>query len=639
MIHDTNKVTVTNNVAYEHKGHCIATETGTEEDNRYLHNLVARTRLLPAGQDNGQSDTAGQHNKHQATSYLVRNMRNEFVGNVAAGSVSQCWWTEMRKDRWLNTFNEPQLSTGPVSSFRDNVAHSCKDAGFVTYFRGWKPVGTHHNPGGVLDNMKIYKNPYNGWKSHQTGPIKFTNSLFADNEVHLMYGNGNWEVHLENSVVDDASEDWRVRLGKGCPGGGAGVKHSMNRWATSAERSMAFTNVTFQNFCGGAKMFQLYYDSRSSGRGMGDPIEMVGTKLVNVKEENKPYYGCDWIMRNGFLEDFDGVLGPSGKGPGFIVNNRPANFAFLTPGTCTPIWYSGNNECSVFCEGACLRLMFIRPFFGQLIQQTNLKLDLVKDGGAEYTFNSGTYKDFQILLPAGSYNGRFYEEDGSEIVAQDVEVLPIGDLPLCDDYVEAGQFTFSTRAPTASPTSAPTITSVPTVTSDPIVHISSDATKRYLWVRSDGGFSARADPSPWTNSRITLKQHPCLTEGYHAEKSIAAPCFLVLWEHANGRRMFAQGNKERKNGIGTTAASTIYPDNIWFLEQMPCTSGESSCALIRNAKNGRSMYDHATNLVGASPEGDPSYIWTSDHYRWYFEDLITNTGLDISRWATGPMYP
>ena len=95
----------------------------------------------------------------------------------------------------------------------------------------------------------MYKNPYNGFKFHQTGPIKILNSLIADTNVGVMYGNGVREVHLENTIVDGASRDWRERLGKGCSNH-IGIKHSSNRWAETPERSMAFTNVTFQNFCG-----------------------------------------------------------------------------------------------------------------------------------------------------------------------------------------------------------------------------------------------------------------------------------------------------------------------------------------------------------------------------------------------------
>lgn len=135
MIHETNGVTVDNNVCYDHKGHGIATEVGSEQNNVFKYNLVARTKLLWS--DNGQSDSKGVHDKHQAASYWIRNFNNEFIGNVAAGSVSQCWWSEMTKFTNGKSYYTAQKYTTPVSSFRDNVAHSCKEAGMVTYFQGW----------------------------------------------------------------------------------------------------------------------------------------------------------------------------------------------------------------------------------------------------------------------------------------------------------------------------------------------------------------------------------------------------------------------------------------------------------------------------------------------------------------------
>ena len=62
-----------------------------------------------------------------------------------------------------------------------------------------------------------------------------------------------------------------------------------------------------------------------------------------------------------------------------------------------------------------------------------------------------------------------------------------------------------------------------------------------------------------------------------------------------------------------------------------------SCALIRNAKNGRSMYDNSSNKLGASPAGEPEFVWTNEGYIWHFMDL-TGSGLDVTNWAAGRMF-
>ena len=402
---------------------------------------------------------------------------------------------------------------------------------------------------------------------------------------------------------------------------------------------------------------------------MGDAIEMKGTQLVNVLEKNKPSFKCQYEFRNNFLEDIDGVLGPSDKGPGFIVRDRNDHKAFLPHNACTPLWYSGSSDwgqCSAFCEGVCLRFMRIKPYFGEWTVHKNMKL-LLSNGELEHEFSSETYKDFELLLPSGTYHGQIFKEDGSELFAKDISVIAIGDKPLCQDYVRTSDFTFSTAPPTPFPTSPPTLTASPTLSPDPVVRIQSMINKRFLWVAESGGFKASPDSNPWTNSRVTLKKHACVEEPgfYHYDEGISSPCFLIVWEYANGRRMFSQNGKEWKNGVGTTTGtinngergsdphlifssflcmyqihliltfafvSSTNADQIWFLEKAHCDSDfeEGTCGLIRNAINGRSMYDNENLVLGASPAGEPSYVWTSPHYIWHFMDLEANTGLDLA---------
>lgn len=64
-----------------------------------------------------------------------------------------------------------------------------------------------------------------------------------------------------------------------------------------------------------------------------------------------------------------------------------------------------------------------------------------------------------------------------------------------------------------------------------------------------------------------------------------------------------------------------------------------SCALIRNAKNGRSMYDDtSSNLFGASPAGEAEYVWTNAGYIWHFKDLVTGSGFDVTNLAAERMF-
>ena len=73
FIHDTNEVTIDDNVAFDTKGHCYATETGNEVDNIFTHNLGAYTKKLT--RSNGQSDSPGGHSEGTST-FWIRNMKN-----------------------------------------------------------------------------------------------------------------------------------------------------------------------------------------------------------------------------------------------------------------------------------------------------------------------------------------------------------------------------------------------------------------------------------------------------------------------------------------------------------------------------------------------------------------------------------
>ena len=80
VIHGTNGVTIDDNVAYKTRGHCYVTEDGSEIDNSFRHNLGAETMDL--GADNGQSDS----NDNGSVTFWMRNIKNHWENNVAAGS-------------------------------------------------------------------------------------------------------------------------------------------------------------------------------------------------------------------------------------------------------------------------------------------------------------------------------------------------------------------------------------------------------------------------------------------------------------------------------------------------------------------------------------------------------------------------
>lgn len=73
FIHDTNGVTIDDNVAFDTKGHCYATETGNEKYNVFTHNLGAYTKKLTRSTTNTQSDKPGGF---ATSTFWIRNMQN-----------------------------------------------------------------------------------------------------------------------------------------------------------------------------------------------------------------------------------------------------------------------------------------------------------------------------------------------------------------------------------------------------------------------------------------------------------------------------------------------------------------------------------------------------------------------------------
>jgi len=313
FIHDTDGVTIDDNVAFDTKGHCYATETGNERFNAFTHNLGAYTQQIT--RSNGQSDSPLGHGSGTAT-FWIRNMENTFIGNVAAGSIHSGFWLEML-DRESNQLN--------AESFKDNTAHS-NFHGLLTYHRGWLPKEP-----AVMKNFQTYNNK-EGCKFHITGNLTFKNALIADNTFGVRYGVFNEGVTFEDSLFIGVSRDNELRLGKTCPpAGGAGIRSSMNarpnRW-----QNIALKNVVFTDFTCSSKTMTFYTDNQLS-EDMGDPLQADNVTIINSSDLNRPSLTeCDPVYQNWFMEDFDGTLGPDAKSPGFLVRDLERTQAFFARG-------------------------------------------------------------------------------------------------------------------------------------------------------------------------------------------------------------------------------------------------------------------------------------------------------------------
>ena len=72
-----------NNVAFDSAGHCYITESGAEEGNSFINNLSVYNKHRFG--TIGQSDDIQV--RQQTSSFWIRNMKNNFIGNAAAGEA------------------------------------------------------------------------------------------------------------------------------------------------------------------------------------------------------------------------------------------------------------------------------------------------------------------------------------------------------------------------------------------------------------------------------------------------------------------------------------------------------------------------------------------------------------------------
>lgn len=171
---------------------------------------------------------------------------------------------------------------------------------------------------------------------------------------------------------------------------------------------------------------------------MGHPIQMKGTVLDRVAEDSKPYLGTTFggCGSRNHLEDIDGVLGPSGKGPGFLVNDNNDDMLAFMGGSCTSTATSSGCP-TAFCEGVCLRQVKLRPG-----QSGVASVEVTNGAGVRHIFSSGnSVEGFDIVLPKDTYRVRFFDALGNHI-PQVMGTLLFYKAPLCQNHITEDDFAF-----------------------------------------------------------------------------------------------------------------------------------------------------------------------------------------------------
>jgi cell surface hyaluronidase len=130
-IHGTESTLVDNNFCYDHLGHGIFLEDGSERFNVITRNVVLGSMRPLAGEEVIQTDNAFNTIQNRSpSSFWITNPNNTFTDNIAAGTHGTGYWFAFPKKPLNASSTHPRFSSmepykEPLGAFDRNVAHSC----------------------------------------------------------------------------------------------------------------------------------------------------------------------------------------------------------------------------------------------------------------------------------------------------------------------------------------------------------------------------------------------------------------------------------------------------------------------------------------------------------------------------------
>lgn len=219
-IHGTDGVRVERNVAYDHLGHGIFFEDGSEQDNQILHNLVLSTKPPAATDALLQSDHLFAQMQNQSpAAFWITNPTNTFIGNVAAGTTGTGYWFAL-PDLPMGLSATPAYAAyvagrtprfQALGAFQGNVCHSSHN-GFdandgliansggpnVDDLRtnvGWLPPGTSN---AIFEDFVAYACHQGIYTGAGGDRLVFRRAILCDNERAVVFASYNT---IEDSLI------------------------------------------------------------------------------------------------------------------------------------------------------------------------------------------------------------------------------------------------------------------------------------------------------------------------------------------------------------------------------------------------------------------------------------------------------
>jgi len=222
-IHGTNSTLTEGNFCYDHIGHGLFLEDGSERFNVITKNVVLLTKRPLASEALTPSDHEFNEEQNRTpSSYWITNPQNTFEDNVAAGTEGTGYWFAFPKKPMGASATDPRFSSLepyklPMISFQRNVAHSCMN-GFDIFDQlnpdhsikknaGWAEYSDH-----VMGNCLFYANRiaiYSGIGGG--GPsdnLFFRNNMFVENFIGSMLAS--YSIVDSSVIVANSGENLRA---------------------------------------------------------------------------------------------------------------------------------------------------------------------------------------------------------------------------------------------------------------------------------------------------------------------------------------------------------------------------------------------------------------------------------------------
>jgi hypothetical protein len=343
-MHGTHYLRITENVAYNVKGHTIFIEDAVEKKNHITRNLIIMTKRSWSLLNTDQTPAC----------IWITSPDNNFIDNACGGSDRYAYWYDLQIHAMgphANTNVCPENER--VGEFRGNTAHSCGRYGLRIFHNmiprkyPCKPLvydhsnttdPWHKNPPitAIFSNFTGWKNGRNGAIAEKVGDVRFIDFKTADNllggiEFSMTDAHGDNTTRIENALVIGRTNNSELALEIATP---AGV-------ITPRTENFRVDNVRFYNFDwnAAAALFtcsHCWHDNASDSGARTVRFSKLKfhssvTRLIRYETPFRAIY-----------HDEDGTM--TGKGPGsWATASQPS---FNLPECETNLTYWG----AVFCD-------------------------------------------------------------------------------------------------------------------------------------------------------------------------------------------------------------------------------------------------------------------------------------------------